>query len=369
MIPVTFFSHVEAQQQQTATVYIYREQGERLTIFVPGVNDISMRNFTFEVKSTDGKIRDVFKLESYTSFNSLNFDRLNAPLCFTLVREQSTSSLPKDCENIKYIYSHSLPQADVFWYDYLAHRAKSIDIVSSSSSVIATCGAESPVCQFLYDYVLLPDNPNDIVNTKVADILTQQYIQTRVAPINPTDLQQTVQAAVEGTNQAASAETRTAVALLPTSTPQSLPTAAPLPTISEPDPPYDEPTVESFPDISGDWVGIQTVSGPPGVIINNFVMHLTQDGSKITGTIEVDCQGCASAYGYINAYNKFQISNGKISKDGEFSYREGRFITTIPAVGFWARWSGTIRLEYDGTSLSGTIVQGNVKADIYLTRR
>ncbi|MHB8624591.1 MAG: DPP IV N-terminal domain-containing protein [Aggregatilineales bacterium] len=209
---------VEAQSTNIVDITLIRDR-DSLTVFVPGAQPISLRGFYFQVER-NGTPKQI-QLESYSIFQSLNFDKIQGPICLRLLRNGSSPQIPQKCIDIQSTVTQFLADADVFWVDPGSGVELPISIGNDGSAPFTTCTID-PECTIHYllsptltptDTLTPTSTPN--IQTLIAATFTQQAVQTATAnallpPTNTPNIPQTVQAAVN--------MTQTAIALLFTTT-------------------------------------------------------------------------------------------------------------------------------------------------------
>lgn len=135
----------QARQTQVELTIIIDDNS--LTVYVPGNQVVSLSGLTFEWRDEDGIQTQL--LESYPAFG-INFQRVAAPICFRLVRDGTSPSLPQVCQNLPVMF-HTLTDADVFWYDRLNSQRRPITVLNLNTvESAALCPAGPPECDLIY---------------------------------------------------------------------------------------------------------------------------------------------------------------------------------------------------------------------------
>ncbi len=140
---------LSAQDQEPVDVIIFRET-DTLTFYLPAKSLVSLEGLTIEATTIDGT-RLKKRLDEFTAFQGLPFDRIVAPACFVLQSNESNASMPLECRQIppEHLFTEKLTPADMIWYDSVADEPRLIFITRDTENY-GQCPATAPQCEILY---------------------------------------------------------------------------------------------------------------------------------------------------------------------------------------------------------------------------
>jgi Ca-activated chloride channel homolog len=119
---------VSAQETINVTVFIDEDS---LTVYIPDGESVSLRGFGFEV--TIDNQTTAYLLESYPAF-SISFDNLSAPICFRLIRNDSSMTSPTQCPS-NITLTQLLQSGEVFWHDKSANQRRTLILIPNTLAV------------------------------------------------------------------------------------------------------------------------------------------------------------------------------------------------------------------------------------------
>jgi uncharacterized protein YgiM (DUF1202 family) len=151
IFPVSIFpvSIARADDPEPVSIVIFRE-ADTLTLYLPGKGLVSLEGLTIEATAIDGTKLSV-RLDQFTAFRGLPFDRIVTPACFILESNLKTSSMPLECRQVppERVFTERLTPANMIWYDSVADEPRLIFITRDSESY-GQCPATLPQCEIIY---------------------------------------------------------------------------------------------------------------------------------------------------------------------------------------------------------------------------
>lgn len=99
---------------------------DTFTLYAPAQGAVSLIGLAYVVNGEN------YGLDSFLGFRGLPFDQYPTPVCFRLIRAGANSPLPRDCVSAL-ILTHTLNNADVFWYDAVLGQELTVIVVGGEA--------------------------------------------------------------------------------------------------------------------------------------------------------------------------------------------------------------------------------------------
>jgi hypothetical protein len=180
----------DAQDADPITIEIIRNDGETLTLYIPGSGIVSLAGLTFEVTNDDQVATR--SLDEFPSLQGFQFDRVVLPACFHFTQTRTRQPVPIECQqNVpsNQVQVERLPVP--FWYD-LTFLQPYLLTVTNGLDVMGECPAQQFVCTIEYtaDAPAIngePELPTMVLPTS-GSLVVQGETRFRAAPAPDAEL-------------------------------------------------------------------------------------------------------------------------------------------------------------------------------------
>lgn len=132
-----------AQDALDVTIFL---DSNSLTVYIPGNQPVRLFGLGFEIGA--GTERQLFLLQNLNTFGDLNFEAVETPVCFRLVRQDSNAPVSLSCQGITSV-THTVSAYDVFWYDLVNHQGRTFHLMSGTMQA-GICPAGQIECRLSY---------------------------------------------------------------------------------------------------------------------------------------------------------------------------------------------------------------------------